>query len=88
MIELAVNVSFCLLGLAAVLVLVRMWRGPTLADRILALDSLTTLGVGLIAVFAVHAGLALYLDLAIALALVSFVSTAALARYLLLRGNT
>ena len=64
---------------------VRVLRGPTLADRILGLDVATTLGVGLIAVFAMTARQWLYLDIAIALALVGFVATAAFARYLISR---
>ncbi|MGN6684788.1 MAG: monovalent cation/H+ antiporter complex subunit F [Devosia sp.] len=64
---------------------VRVLRGPTLADRILGLDVATTLGVGLIAVFAMTVGQWLYLDVAIALALVGFVATVAFARYLISR---
>jgi multicomponent Na+:H+ antiporter subunit F len=43
----------------------------------------TVVGIGIIAVFAVRTGLYLYIDIAIALALVGFLSTAAFARYLL-----
>lgn len=87
MIDLTMNVCFALLGLGMLLTLVRILRGPTLADRILALDVLTLLGLGVIAVFAVKSGTYLYVDLAVALALVGFVSTAAFARYLLLRSK-
>ncbi len=85
MIELATTIALALLGLAMLLALVRIVRGPSLADRILGLDLLTVLGVGVIATFAVRVGLYVYLDIAIALALVGFVSTAAFARYLLSR---
>jgi multicomponent Na+:H+ antiporter subunit F len=85
--DLATTVSLVLLGIALLFVLYRILRGPTLADRILGLDMLTLLGLAMIAVFAVRTGLTLYVDIAVALALVGFVSTAAFARYLLSRGE-
>ena len=86
-IDLATTICFVLLGVAVLATLVRVLLGPSLADRILALDTLTILGIGLIAVFAARAGLYLYVDIAVALALVGFLSTAAFARYLLSRGD-
>ena len=82
-IDIATAISLGLLGIAMLFALVRIVRGPTLGDRILGLDTLTVLGLAVIAVFAVRTGLYLYLDIAVALALVGFVSTAAFARYLL-----
>jgi multicomponent Na+:H+ antiporter subunit F len=81
------TISLVLLGISLLLALYRILRGPTLADRILGLDMLTLLGLAVIAVFAVRTGLYLYVDIAVALALVGFVSTAAFARYLLSRGE-
>ena len=85
MIDFAINISFALLGLGVAFTLIRILRGPTLADRILGLETLTVLGIGIIAIFSVRAGLTLYIDIAISLALVGFLSTAAFARYLLSR---
>lgn len=79
----ATSVAFALLLLAVALVIVRLIRGPTLADRILALDLIATLSIALIATFAVRTGFTLYLDIAIALGLLGFLSTVAFARYLL-----
>jgi len=87
MIPLATDIAFILLGLASTMVVVRIIRGPTLADRILGLDMLSLLAIGAIGVFALRIGLYLYLDLAIALALVAFVATIAFARYLVSRGG-
>lgn len=81
----AAEISLGLLLLALLITLIRLIRGPGLADRILALDLTTVLAAGLIGVFAVLSGFALYIDIAIALALVSFLSTVALARYLMSR---
>ena len=87
MIELAATIALVLLGLAMLLALIRIIRGPSLADRILGLDTLTVLGIGVICAFAVRVGLYLYVDIAIALALIGFLSTTAFARYLLSRGE-
>jgi multicomponent Na+:H+ antiporter subunit F len=87
MIGVVTTIAFALLGLAMLATLVRIVRGPTLADRILGLDTLTVLAIGLIGTFALRTGLYLYADIAIALALVGFLSTVAFARYLLSRGR-
>lgn len=84
----ATSLAFALLLIAVALVVVRLIRGPTLADRILALDVITTLAIGLIATFAVRTGFTLYLDIAIALGLLGFLSTVAFARYLLKQAAT
>jgi multicomponent Na+:H+ antiporter subunit F len=81
----ATTLALGLLIAAMMLSLVRLVRGPTLPDRILTLDTLNTLGIGLIGTIAIRTGISLYLDIAIALALVGFLSTVALARYLLQR---
>lgn len=86
-IEWATLISLVLLGLALLVSLVRIVIGPTLADRVLALDLLTVVAMGFIGAVAVRTGLWLYLDIAIALALLGFLATVALARYILLRGT-
>lgn len=68
---------------AMVLTLWRLVRGPTLADRVAALDMLTLLGLVFIALEAVCTREYAYLDVAIALALVGFLATVAFARYLM-----
>ena len=83
----AADIAIALLLLALLLVIVRLWRGPNLGDRIMALDTLTMLAVGLIGALTVRTGLGLYLDIAIAIALVGFLSTVALTRYLLARAD-
>ena len=82
----AALVSLVLLGLALLASLVRIVIGPSLADRVLALDLLTVVAMGFVGAIAVRTGLWLYLDIAIALALLGFLATVALARYILMRG--
>lgn len=60
----------------------RLMKGPTAADRIVALDMLGILLVGFAGVFAVSAGETAFLDVALALAFVAFLGTVAFARYL------
>lgn len=70
-----------LLGAAVLLAFVRLVRGPDLANRVVALDILSVIGVGIAAGAAVLAGDPVYLDVALILALIAFVSTVAFARY-------
>lgn len=62
--------------------LYRMWRGPTTSDRLLALELIGSLGVLLLVAFSIIAGRSIYLDLAVLLALFSFLGTLIMARYL------
>ena len=68
--------------LACVLCLYRVWKGPTGADRIVAIDILGIMIVGLCAVLTISTGRSWYIDIGIAWALQSFISTLALSKYL------
>ncbi|MBX3279670.1 MAG: hypothetical protein KF868_16830 [Acidobacteria bacterium] len=70
-----------LLGVALVLAFVRLVRGPDLPDRVVALDLMTVVVLGMIAGYGIGAGQPVFLDVAIVLALVSFVATIAFAAY-------
>jgi multicomponent Na+:H+ antiporter subunit F len=86
-IEWATLISLIALGLALLVSLVRIVIGPSLSDRVLALDMLTVVAMGFVGAIAIRTGLWLYLDIAIALALLGFLATVALARYILLQGS-
>lgn len=83
----AVDASLLVLSVALILIVVRIVRGPTLPDRILALDMLIAAVIGFIATMGVKTGFTLYVDIAIALGLVGFLSTVAFARFVLTRGR-
>ncbi|MFD2648986.1 cation:proton antiporter [Devosia albogilva] len=83
----ATLIALVLLGLALLVSLVRIVIGPTLSDRVLALDLMTVIAMGFVGAIAVRTGLTLYLDIAIALALLGFLATLAFARYILSRGR-
>jgi multicomponent Na+:H+ antiporter subunit F len=71
-----------ILGLAILLVVFRLLRGPTLPDRVVALDMIATLAAGAIAVYAVREREPVFLFVAVVLALVMFVGTVAFGFYL------
>ncbi len=86
-INLAGIISFGILTLAFFLTMLRIVIGPTLPDRVIALDMLVYIGIGYIAVVVIYTGYFLYLDIAIALGLVGFLATVAFARFILHRGK-
>ena len=73
------------LVIAVVLAFVRLVLGPSLPDRVVALDLIATLLVGLIAVYAIATDEAIVLRVAMVVALITFVGTIAFAYYLQLR---
>jgi multicomponent Na+:H+ antiporter subunit F len=86
--EYSIHAAIAMLILAMLLTVVRVVRGPTLADRVLALDQLVAIAIGFIAVIAVKTGYRLYIDIALALGLVGFLATAAFARYIKVSGKS
>ena len=83
---LAFDVALAILAVAGVLCLARLIRGGLVADRIIALDTLVLVIVTGIAVGAVRAGGGVFLDLLVVAALLGFVATALVARYIEGRG--
>lgn len=78
MLHVVLPLLLCGVGLA----FIRLVRGPTLPDRVVALDLMGTLGIGIIAGYAVGTGQAVLLDVAVVLALILFLGTVAFAYYL------
>jgi len=68
--------------LACILCLYRVWRGPTGADSIVAIDILGIMIIGLCAVLTISTGRPWYIDIGIAWALQSFITALALSKYL------
>ena len=75
-------VMLAVLSLGIVLGFIRLVLGPNIPDRLVALDLLTTVGVGIAALYAVAFDQPVYLDVAIVLALVAFLGTVTFARYI------
>lgn len=83
MIGIAAVVGLALVGVACLLSFYRVLRGPALADRILALDTLAVNAIALIVLFGLWTGSAINFEAALLLAVLGFVSTVALAKYVL-----
>jgi multicomponent Na+:H+ antiporter subunit F len=81
MIEAAANITYVLLFISMILVFIRLIKGPSLPDRVVALDLLSILAVAIISTLAIRYHKDFALDVAIALAFVAFLSTVAFARY-------
>lgn len=82
MIEIALPVTIVLVTLAAILNVYRLIRGPHAPDRVLALDTLYINAIALIVLLGIVLGTRLYLEAALLIAVMGFVSTVALAKYL------
>jgi multisubunit Na+/H+ antiporter MnhF subunit len=68
-------------GMMAVVVW-RIWRGETVADRLVGVDLVTTLLISILIILSISQRDSIYIDLALALAALGFISTIALAKYL------
>ena len=78
----AVTIALVLIGLAYVLAVIRLILGPTLPDRVVALDLIASLTLGFSAVHALRTGEWVLLNVSVVIALVCFLATIAFAQYL------
>lgn len=83
--EYFIYVIMPILSLSLVLIFIRFLIGPTVADRVVALDLLITVGIGVIGVFSLIADDPVFLDVAMILALIAFLSTVVFSNYLIKR---
>jgi multicomponent Na+:H+ antiporter subunit F len=81
MFEMITQLALGTLGVSLLLAVVRLVKGPTLPDRIVAMDLVGVLVVGLIVVLAASTEVRATLDAAIVIALIGFVGTVAYATY-------
>ena len=81
MLEVISHITLAMLGVALLVAFIRLVKGPTLPDRIVAMDLIGVLVVGIIVVLAGSSGVRATLDAAIVIALVGFLSTVAYATY-------
>lgn len=86
MLSLVIPLCLLLIGLAVLLTLARLFKGPDLPDRILALDTLYINAIALIVLFGIWLGSNIVFEAALLIALMGFVGTVAVAKYLL-RGD-
>lgn len=70
------------LSLSVILVFIRFIKGPGIVDRVVALDLLITIGIGLISIYSIITNQSTFLDIAMILALIAFLGTVAFSYYL------
>ena len=83
LVSMASRVTLAVLLVSVALTFIRLVRGPRAADRIVALDLIAVLIVAFVGAYAIFAGDTSFLDVAIAYALIAFLGTVALSRFLL-----
>jgi multicomponent Na+:H+ antiporter subunit F len=74
---------FTLLALAGLFAFIRLVIGPTLADRVVAVEVIGAIVAAFIVVAAIHKGEGTFIDIALVFALVSFLGTLGFARFVL-----
>ncbi|WP_439682538.1 K+/H+ antiporter subunit F [Cupriavidus oxalaticus] len=82
MLAIVIPVCLVLLGLAFLLTFVRLLRGPSLPDRIVALDTLNINAIALIVLLGISLDSAMFFEAALLIAVMGFVGTVALSKYL------
>lgn len=79
--ESAIHIGLIMASLAALLVSYRVARGPTTPDRVVALDTIATNVVAIAVLFALSTGQGFFVTVSLVLAIIGFISTIAVARY-------
>ncbi|GAB5447959.1 monovalent cation/H+ antiporter complex subunit F [Gymnodinialimonas sp.] len=77
----AIDIGFVLVMLGVVGAFIRLVKGPSLPDRIVALDMMTVLIVSFCGIYAILSGETAFVDVAIVVAIIGFLATVALARF-------
>lgn len=86
MLAYVIPICLAIMGLALVLTLARLIKGSDMPDRILALDTLYINAIALLVLFGIWLGSDLYFEAALLIAVMGFIGTVAVAKYLL-RGD-
>jgi multicomponent Na+:H+ antiporter subunit F len=85
--EITVNIVLVVLIVSLALAFFRLYRGPSLPDRVVALDLIAAITVGIFATYSIVMDQPVFIDAAIVLALIIFLGTVAFARYTERRGR-
>lgn len=81
------TLALVLLALAAAVLAVRVFAGPSVPDRVIAIDALLVVVVSGLAVDAAASGRTAFIDVAVVIALLGFVGTGVAARFIERRGS-
>lgn len=86
MMSIAINVASAVVAAAVALSFLRLWIGPSLPDRVLALDTLYINTIAMLILLGMRLGTDIYFESAMLIAIIGFVGTVAMCKYLL-RGD-
>ena len=86
MFEWVIEIVYLLLSVSLLLGFIRLARGPSLPDRVVALELIASIVAGMVGVHAIDAGVSAYLDIAIVLAITAFLAAVGFARFIQVRG--
>ncbi len=82
MLDMIVLATFAILMTAMILTFVRLVQGPTLPDRVVALELIAAIVVGLIGTYSIQTGIPDFVDVAIVMALMAFLAAVGFGRYI------
>ncbi len=82
MIDLYTTIAFIVLTISLAFCFYRLIAGPTLCDRVVAMDTMTTVIIALIAVYCIKEGNAIFYDAILVLSILGFVGTVSMAKFL------
>lgn len=85
--SLLLNSVYILMSLALLVAFLRLMKGPSLPDRVVALELIASIVVGFVGVHAIDTGVASLLDVAIVIALMAFLAAVGFARFIERRGT-
>ena len=82
MLTIAIKIVYFMLSLSLLMAFIRMSRGPSLPDRVVSLELIASIVVAFVGVHAIDSGVSSLLDVAIVIALTSFLAAVGFARFL------
>ena len=77
-----ISISLIMIGLASIFSMYRIFKGPSAADRVVAVDIMTTITAGLMVLFSLYYDRPIFLDVALVYAVLAFLGVIVFARYL------
>lgn len=84
--EWVIEIVYGVLSLSILLAFIRLVKGPSLPDRVVALELIASIVTGMVGIHAIDTGVSSYLDIAIVLALTAFLAAIGFARFIQVRG--
>ena len=85
--DIAILIGFVCMLLALLLAFIRLVKGPSMYDRIAAMDLMASITMGFILIYSIVINKSMYVDIAIIISLISFIGTVAISTFLKLKNT-